>query len=60
MTYQEELADIFENDKPEYSYTHCISADFDMGLGIAAFEDMDIHIICRTNDKRFASINFFN
>ena len=157
MTYQEELADIFENDKPEYSYAHCISADFGMGLGIAVafnrkfdcknklvrkygslakpysqgdatycartdrvynlitkthywdkptldslrialaylkdeciqnnvktlvipplgcgldklkypdvkklihktFEDMDIHIICRTNDKRFASINFF-
>ena len=35
MTYQEELADIFENDKPEYSYAHCISADFGMGLGIA-------------------------
>lgn len=158
MTYQEELADIFENDKPEYSYAQCISADFGMGLGIAVvfnkkfdcknklvrkygslakpysqgdttycartdrvynlitkthywdkptldslrialtylkneciqnnvktlvippigcgldklkypdvkkliyktFEDMDIHIICRTNDKRFASINFFN
>lgn len=49
MKYSEEYGDLFDVDIKKYYLCHCISADFKLGMGIAAEFDRRYHMRLKLN-----------